>query len=1830
MLTGPGFQSGPYFPNRQAPPHLTMHRSRPSIVPANVPLPSTPNIAQLAFNPGLSIFPGTQPPPGPSVGRSGVHPYPPRRQPSISIGGPPKAVLGGPRKVDATSASDVGPGALLSLAGGVVEVPKPKSKKCIVKLPIESPSTAGSSTGEILRPPWARNPLRIPVSDELDGTPPPNIITIEIYPELGSSGAHPLPSTIEVFLPGKGAWEEYKNQIIEEKLAKLGVEKGNRARANTFVPTHAPMLVLPRCHWTRAFLMSLIFTMTRLLLEQVSSPADPALLLFKLNKLQQSQSLRASPGTSEASSSGMSNYSKHAHSMSLAHPALSSASFFTPPTGSPSHFVSPLNASMPELSPFGTQATFGQSDYIIPPHLKRSPLPSSSLRSVSETGDDEEEEKAVADDSDERQDDGWLPMFAPQPQAPIQSDPKPDFTVGFGLDVTSDDEEDIRPFPSVKPVASSDAIGLEDVTPNNTVPDNYEYGEDEIDPDIDDGITEGAFITPSHSRQPSKVSVPVEPPRNFIPQETVQEEESWVPQADDGDEKENIPPSHGESAWSEGPDHDGPDTDDWTNPSQPPREPSSADEWTESEAAGRNEADLVSDSESTGEWSNPSDEERHRQDRRLRRQLATAARRTPQFLQYPSASIGSTFGFGIPPPPTQQRFDDIISNPSEEGIHDHSAYFSASDPDAFYPTNRSDNGSVRAHRPLPLPPRSEGNSLAPTPPPALRSGAHSRSASYAAQDRLNPLAKPFVFGGSLGVGHSPEQGVPYTHARETSQGSRLNAAAAEFKPSFVSTTGFNFKPPPGVPALSFSSGTSDANRPLPIPPSSSRAAQGREKRQRRGSGAGFLASDGPAEDGRDQIAHFQFPPQSAPLEPPTIVMPRRGSMLNPAAKPFTFNGSSAVNSATAAATPGTSASAPATIPASLRSKRSADGMDDEAEEAKPTSLTDTPATPVRSPDWTKARRPPIPDFQHPVSTNTVPASVFKALVNGDGEGPTRPTVRSRLSSRELLFETHGHVASLDDINLPSIARRANRTVSQAPSTSPFGTPLVDVFTQSPQGARDDRIQSRSDSSMGGPSHHGRLASLVRSATPSDIGETKRANIGDLASRLSHLVDEFSSLRRDIFTLRLQATAQATEPSPSALRSAFSDFIPVLQTQLQTQLAEHRESIATENSRDAQGELDYELIHNLIEQGHHELRASLQRDIAELAQALEQQSNPSRHVYQLIEELSSRTINAVNTTASKIVTHFTDSEENSRRRPVEERKILLQELLNHLVPHINTLRSEPLDLDRVTMQLTQAVKPHISQLIDLASDKKETAALITQHLLPVLTSIIPPSIDTPSIATRLSSDLVKAMPHLDSHDLKEEIADLVVERLDSRLAIRASASNNTETLSSRIVESLAPHLERSNQLSSAFESLSSRNETLQFQYASLQASQSDVVSKLSLLPDVLTGASWAVTQAQTELVAKTRALKHVASLMLLQGEQNALVERLSHMEMDRKDGSEELAALRERSSSRDTDLASAESRIVQLEQDVSEAMIKLGDAENSLSLSDVELQLSLATRDLDASKQIRMQIEAQRDDLLSQQSHWQDLRRTADHVEMLTKGELSTLQKLHSDQEFKLGNMQRASITFKQSIANAQQRAAEWEKKAKEHEHELETCRFKLQQNEEVQVATVAELESYKRQVEEHDGIERASKAHPDILTGDSASVLRIGLEHAQASSSKRIPYPTYPTPQSSLVSYASSEASNNGRPLSRLSQSTQSTEWPSRPGTATPDRARTHNGKHTLPNQEPPQESVWDSMHAPDLDQVPPTPRASHKSTLRLSLPPSPTFSTVSVTPTQGPDGWWE
>lgn len=116
---------------------------------------------------------------------------------SVSIGGPPKAALGGPsrNKGDLTKV----PGTPLA-APPINDTPvsdtlKPKGKKMVVKLPVE---TIGDSSE---RSSFARDPMRV-VVNQLD-VPPPDISTMELPYDLHDiNGA---PSTIEVFLPGKAS-----------------------------------------------------------------------------------------------------------------------------------------------------------------------------------------------------------------------------------------------------------------------------------------------------------------------------------------------------------------------------------------------------------------------------------------------------------------------------------------------------------------------------------------------------------------------------------------------------------------------------------------------------------------------------------------------------------------------------------------------------------------------------------------------------------------------------------------------------------------------------------------------------------------------------------------------------------------------------------------------------------------------------------------------------------------------------------------------------------------------------------------------------------------------------------------------------------------------------------------------------------------------------------------------------------------------------------------------------------------------------------------------------------------------------------------------------------------------------------------------------------------------------------------------------------------------------------------------------------------------------------------------------------------------------------------
>jgi len=124
---------------------------------------------------------------------------------------------------------------------------------------------------------------------------------------------------------------------------------------------------------------------------------------------------------------------------------------------------------------------------------------------VPETEDEEEEH------SDEN---ALLPIFAPQAMAPLPGafdditstaevpipikKENPNFAIGFGLN--QDDEEgtghasfgqqplDLAEFGGLP--ASSTGGGMD--------------GLDEVDPNFDDGVTEGTFIPPSHSRQVSR------------------------------------------------------------------------------------------------------------------------------------------------------------------------------------------------------------------------------------------------------------------------------------------------------------------------------------------------------------------------------------------------------------------------------------------------------------------------------------------------------------------------------------------------------------------------------------------------------------------------------------------------------------------------------------------------------------------------------------------------------------------------------------------------------------------------------------------------------------------------------------------------------------------------------------------------------------------------------------------------------------------------------------------------------------------------------------------------------------------------------------------------------------------------------------------------------------------------------------------------------------------------------------------------------------------------------------------------------------------------------
>lgn len=120
-------------------------------------------------------------------GPSSTHLFPNRNRRQLSIGGPPKAVLGGPARK------------LSPLPPVASAVAPQKVKKVNVKLPKET-IPVDQEGQPLTREPWARNLLDGFEYREQEAVPV-KLTSAEVYPP--DEWRFHIPDTLDVFLPGK-------------------------------------------------------------------------------------------------------------------------------------------------------------------------------------------------------------------------------------------------------------------------------------------------------------------------------------------------------------------------------------------------------------------------------------------------------------------------------------------------------------------------------------------------------------------------------------------------------------------------------------------------------------------------------------------------------------------------------------------------------------------------------------------------------------------------------------------------------------------------------------------------------------------------------------------------------------------------------------------------------------------------------------------------------------------------------------------------------------------------------------------------------------------------------------------------------------------------------------------------------------------------------------------------------------------------------------------------------------------------------------------------------------------------------------------------------------------------------------------------------------------------------------------------------------------------------------------------------------------------------------------------------------------------------------------
>ena len=507
---------------------------------------------------------------------------------------------------------------------------------------------------------------------------------------------------------------------------------------------------------------------------------------------------------------------------------------------------------------------------------------------------------------------------------------------------------------------------------------------------------------------------------------------------------------------------------------------------------------------------------------------------------------------------------------------------------------------------------------------------------------------------------------------------------------------------------------------------------------------------------------------------------------------------------------------------------------------------------------------PVPQPELAVSQNTVPAGVFKSA-------------RSRLGgSRE--FEQHNPRRSLDDLNVPSISfakRSAPRSLASKtpePAAQPLPLPksassAFTPLTLGPPPRSKDRRSSTPQPRIAP------LTPLMAAQPPATF------DIDQLESRLASRVEDKLDRMRALMVTKQNET---------------DTLVKVAVGQLVASFRSHMSDYSNTHSGrgDAPAELDFDLLNEVVENGFQRVCNTLQTELAAGLEKAAPKPSPPLEVLNAIEDLRGAVVDGLNESTLAMVARVDNVDEHRLLMAQEERQLVVREVASLLLPHLSTMRQEPLDMDFMTRQLSEAVKPHISQLIDLASDKKETAALIVQHLSPVLHALVPQRLDFQAIAMQIASDLVRLAPQTDPHVIKEEVADLVVERLDARLALR-DAAVSPEAIATRLSKVVAALPQIAN-AASAEEVQKTRLESAAVveRSAELLAKYEHLSKTLDGVPTALTDVVGILNASQASLSMASKGLEQIEQLKEAWSSNAALKAELSAARLAQETLSEE--------------------------------------------------------------------------------------------------------------------------------------------------------------------------------------------------------------------------------------------------------------------------------------------------------------------------------------------------